>query len=257
MINLSDSDVALAAATAGAAVVRDMYGTRLDRVDKGGGDFATAADLAAEQAILDVIRRERPADGFLGEENGQIGDATGRQWLVDPLCGTLNYAAGMRVVAVNVGLSGGASAVADPFGGEVYYTDGVTARVRRGDADEVLAPSAANGLVEFNLDAPFPSAPAFRVARVLADTRFIERFRPRVVSSTLAVAWVAAGKRAAYLSDGGDLTASVHFAAGLAVCRDAGCVLTDLDGEPLGPGARGLVAAADAETHAALMELIA
>ncbi|MGK5628202.1 inositol monophosphatase family protein [Streptomyces sp. URMC 123] len=252
-----DIDVATAAARAGADVVRGLYGRRLARVDKGAGDFATAADVAAEKAILGVIRAARPDDAVLGEEGGQRGAAdAARQWLVDPLCGTLNYATGTMLVAVNVALRGGAAAVADPFGGEVYRTDGETARVRHDGADAPLVPTAATGLVDVNLDPPFPSAPGFRAVDLLAHPGFGERFRPRVVSSTLALAWVAAGKRAAYVTDGGDLSGSVHFAAGIAVCRAAGCVVTGIDGAPLGRTGRGLVAAADAETHEALMSLI-
>ncbi|MGC5410555.1 hypothetical protein ACPXCX_43640, partial [Streptomyces sp. DT225] len=41
------AQVALRAASAGAAVVRGMYGASLARYEKGGGDFATAADIAA------------------------------------------------------------------------------------------------------------------------------------------------------------------------------------------------------------------
>ncbi|WP_121161041.1 inositol monophosphatase family protein [Micromonospora pisi] len=84
MINSSagtdDAGVAIAAARAGADVVRAMYGQRLTRVDKGGGDFATAADLAAEQAILDVIRARRSDDAVLTPARGareQAGSAAG------------------------------------------------------------------------------------------------------------------------------------------------------------------------------------
>jgi myo-inositol-1(or 4)-monophosphatase len=85
-----------------------MYGQRLNRIDKGAGDFATAADVAAEEMILDVLRAARPDDAVLGEEGGQQGAAgAARQWLVDPLCGTLNYAAGNMLVAVNVALRDG------------------------------------------------------------------------------------------------------------------------------------------------------
>lgn len=252
-----DAEVAAAAALAGAGVVRDLYGRHLARIDKGGGDFATAADLAAEQAILDVIRAARPHDAVLGEERGQTGaaDAT-RQWLVDPLCGTLNYAVGNMLVAVNVALRGGPAAVADPFGGELFVTDGHTARLRRDGADTPLTPTSATWLVDVNLDAPFPNAPGFRAVDLLAHPGFIEHFRPRVVSTTLALAWVAAGKRAAYLTDGADLSTNLHFAAGIALCRAAGCVVTGIDGTPLGPTARGLLAAADGETHTRLLSLI-
>ncbi|UQA37034.1 MULTISPECIES: inositol monophosphatase family protein [unclassified Streptomyces] len=259
----ADVDVATAAARAGAEVVRTLYGQELARIDKGAGDFATAADVAAEKAILDVLRAAQPADAVLGEEGGQqgAGAADGvRQWLVDPLCGTLNYAVGTLLAAVNVALRGGAAAVADPFGGEVFRTDGERAWVRRAGADDVpLTPTAATGLVDVNLDPPFPGAPGFRAVELLAHPEFGRHFRPRVGSTTLALAWVAAGKRAAYVTDGGDLSGSVHFAAGIALCRAAGCVVTGIDGSPVGEGpgrGHGLVAAADEETHGLLMSMI-
>jgi fructose-1,6-bisphosphatase/inositol monophosphatase family enzyme len=102
---LEDVGVATAAARAGADVVRNMYGQRLSRMDKGDGDFATAADVEAEKKILGVIRAARPDDAVLGEEGGQQGSVEAvRQWLVDPLCGTLNYAVGNMLVAVNVAI---------------------------------------------------------------------------------------------------------------------------------------------------------
>ncbi|MFG3586058.1 inositol monophosphatase family protein [Streptomyces sp. NPDC047990] len=252
-----DAGVAAAAARAGADVVRALHGRGLARVDKGAGDFATQADVDAEKAIVDIIRAARPADAILGEEGGHQG-APGavREWLVDPLCGTLNYAVGTREVAVNVALRDGAAAVADPFTGEILVTDGATAWASRDGVAVPSVPTSTGRLVDVNLDPPFPNAPGFRAVDLLAHPGFIERFRPRVVSTTLALAWVATGRRAAYVTDGGDLTRSVHFAAGIAVCRAAGCVVTGIDGAPVGPAGRGLVAAADEETHGLLMAMI-
>ncbi|MEU9021163.1 inositol monophosphatase family protein [Actinomadura sp. NPDC048394] len=254
----NDAQVAVRAALAGAAVVRDMYGTSLDRVGKPGGDFATSADLAAEKAIMDVLRAARPDDAVTGEESGRTGSGD-RMWLVDPLCGTLNYAVRSMLVAVNVALRAGsatvAAASADPFNGEVFWTDGTRARVRAGGTDAPLVPSPASNLVDVNLDPPFPNAPGFRAVDLLADAGFAARFRPRVVSTTLAVAWVAAGRRAAYVTDG-HLRDSVHFAAGIALCQAAGCVVTGIDGRPPHTGPGGLIAAADPETHSTLLDLI-
>ncbi|MEU6742291.1 inositol monophosphatase family protein [Streptosporangium sandarakinum] len=274
-MSITDEELALTAAQAGAAVVRAMYGGPLTRFEKSADDFATAADIEAERAILDVIRTARPDDAVTGEESGRTGrDDAERVWLVDPLCGTLNYAARGMLVAVNVALRTGsgvtAAACADPFSGEVFWTGGTggtggigqtdgtggaRAYVRRDGVDEPLAPSAGSRLVDVNLDPPFPNAPGFRAVRLLAEPGFAERFRPRVVSTTLAVTWVAAGRRAAYVTDG-QLEDSVHFAAGMALCRAAGCVVTGIDGRPPHTGAGGLVVAADRETHAALLELI-
>src|SRR5262249_16472591 len=144
--SMHDFDVAIAVAEVGAAVVRRCFGTTLQRLDKGVGDFATQADIEAEHAMLVVLHRERPADAILGEESGGSGALGGeRTWLLDPLCGTLNYAVRMRVAAVNVALrSRGkfiAAAVADPFNHETFWTDGRAAFVRVGGQDTPLAPN--------------------------------------------------------------------------------------------------------------------
>ncbi|MFF0307017.1 inositol monophosphatase family protein [Streptosporangium sp. NPDC004379] len=258
---ITDGELALTAAQAGAAVVHARYGAPLTRFEKSAGDFATTADIEAEKAILDVLRTARPDDAVTGEESGRTGSGDAeRMWLVDPLCGTLNYAARNMLVAVNVALrtSSGitAAACADPFSGEIFWTDGEHARVRCDGTDQELTPSPDSRLVDVNLDPPFPNEPRFRAVRLLAEPGFAERFRPRVVSTTLALVWVAAGRRAAYVTDG-RLRDNVHFAAGIAVCRAAGCVVTGIHGQPLHTGAGGLVVAADAETHATLLNLIA
>nr|AGS49523.1 phosphatase SCF7619c [uncultured bacterium esnapd7] len=48
----------------------------------------------------------------------------------------------------------------------------------------------------------------------------------------------------------------MHFTSAIALCEAAGCVVTNLAGGPLHTGVQGLVAAADAETHAAILALI-
>ena len=257
---MDDMAVAIATANEGAEVVRHRFGTNLTRLEKGSGDFATNADVEAEEAMLALLRRERPGDGILGEETGLNGAVQSeRTWLIDPLCGTLNYAVKMRVAAVNVALRAGkqfiAAAVADPFNQEIFWTDRTGAFLRADGKDTPLVPNGRSRLVDMNFDPPFSNAPAFTAAKLAADSEFVAAFRPRVVSTTIALCWVATGQRAAYVTDG-DMRDSVHFAAGLAVCEGAGCTVTDLRGKPWGNGATGLLAAADAETHAALLRLV-
>ncbi|MEU6138265.1 inositol monophosphatase family protein [Nocardioides sp. NPDC047086] len=256
-----DHAVAIAAATAGAAVVREMYGTDLSHFDKSPTDFATEADIASEKAIRETIETYRPEDAFEGEETGSSGDSE-RRWLVDPLCGTLNYAAQTPLAAVNVSLvtpQGVQAAVsADPISEEIFWTDGIStssttsAWLRRGGGDTVLTPTPRTRLVDIQCDGPLERP--FVGGQLVADPRLRAHFGPRVMSSTLAVAWVAAGRRAAYVTDG-HLEGSVHFTAGIALCQAAGCVVTDLEGNPIHTG-RGMIAAADAATHQRLLELV-
>jgi fructose-1,6-bisphosphatase/inositol monophosphatase family enzyme len=57
-------------------------------------DVVTDADRAAEQLVLDTLRRERPDDGVLGEEGAAVASRSGRRWVVDPVDGTYNFASG-------------------------------------------------------------------------------------------------------------------------------------------------------------------
>lgn len=254
---MDDLAVAIEAARAGAEVVRGRAGGALVRHDKGGGDFATDVDLDAEAAIRRVIAAHRPDDAFEGEESGAAGGTTGRTWLVDPLCGTRNFAAGTGPVAVNVALRDGpvevAAAVADPLGGTLFWSAGARVGATVGGDDCPLVPTAESRLVDVNLDAPDGSPPAWTLA-LLGDPAFWAAYGGRVASSSMALAWVASGRRAAYLTDG-DVRDSVHFAAGIAVCRSAGCTVTDLAGDAVGWGP-GLLVAADAVTHGHLLDLV-
>ncbi|MGW4241437.1 inositol monophosphatase family protein [Nocardia sp. NPDC004722] len=255
----TDAALAIRAAEAAAAVIRDQFHSPIIRFAKEGDDFATQADLAAERAILEILRDGRPADHFLAEESGSTGLASDRIWLIDPLCGTRNFAAGTPHVAVNVALRTGdevtAAAVADPFAAETFWTDGTTAAVRRDGTDHPLRPRSDSRLVEIDADNPTPHTDWFSPARLLADPAFTAAFYPRVLSTSLALAWVAAGRRSAYVVDR-DLRDDVHFTAGIAVCRAAGCTVTGLVGQPLHTAPHGLIAAADPTTHGELAEII-
>ena len=263
-MDLPDAKVALLAAEAGAVVVRRMYRTPVAHHLKVGTDFATDADLEAETAIRAVLSEHRPGDAQLGEEHGASGPDSPRRWLVDPLCGTRNFGAGLPLISTNVALSVSgevtAAASAECVGDETYWTDGATAWVRRAGTDSTLRPDAANLMVAFNLEVD--AAGRRRASDVMADPAFFETYQPRITSSTLALAWVAAGRHAAYVTEG-DLRDNVHFAPGVSLCRAAGCVVTDLDGRPVDTGAGqagatrgGLIAAADAATHAAMLDLM-
>ncbi|GGR52373.1 fructose-1,6-bisphosphatase/inositol monophosphatase family enzyme [Nocardioides luteus] len=262
-----DHAVAIAAAAAGAEVVRGMYGSELSHFDKSPTDFATEADIASEKAIRETIATYRPGDAFEGEETGRSGDGE-RSWLVDPLCGTLNYAAQTPLAAVNVALTTPegtrVAASADPISEEIFWTDGVStgsttrAWVRKGGGDTALTPSPRTMLVDIQCDGA-PDEP-FLGGQLVADPALRRTFGPRVMSTTLALTWVAAGRRAGYVTDdrlteGGGLEGSVHFTAPIAICQAAGCIVTDLEGNRLHTG-RGMIAAADADTHRQLLDLV-
>jgi myo-inositol-1(or 4)-monophosphatase len=253
--SVSDPEVAVRAGLAGAAVVGSRFGTGSRRVSQAGVDFTTEADVESERAIRAVLSELRPGDAVTGEELGASGESA-RRWLVDPICGTMNFAAGLPVFAVNIALQVDgvprAAAVVDPVAGHVVWTDGTAAWRRIDGVDSLLAPTSSSRLVTVNLESSYANGVG---ARLLVDETVRSRFSPRCLSSTLALAWVATGQQAAYVT-GGDLRGSVHWSAGIAVCQAAGAVVTNLAGGALHTGDHGMLAAADAETHAFLLDAI-
>jgi len=80
-------------ADAAGDVIRPYFRRRIDVADKGAAkgamfDPVTEADRGAERAIREVIERERPADGILGEEYGEKAGTSGLRWVLDPVDGT-------------------------------------------------------------------------------------------------------------------------------------------------------------------------
>lgn len=96
--------IATEAARRAGRIQMDLY-ERLENVDfKGEKDVVTEADHSSEAAILETIAAAYPDDAFLAEESGASGEQAGRQWVIDPLDGTINYANGIPFFAVSIGL---------------------------------------------------------------------------------------------------------------------------------------------------------
>ena len=91
----------------GGAVLLD-YHTKLQTLQiqsKGRFDYVTEADLAAQEAIVQLIRSRHPDHEILAEEDDESSSGqNASRWLVDPLDGTTNFIHGFPVFAVSVAL---------------------------------------------------------------------------------------------------------------------------------------------------------
>lgn len=93
---MQDSELAVRLVTEAGTLARRMRAVGLTAERKtSAADLVTAADRAAEKLIGDELRRERPADGLLGEEGAARTSTSGRRWVIDPIDGTFNFHAGL------------------------------------------------------------------------------------------------------------------------------------------------------------------
>ncbi|HEX9602561.1 MAG TPA: inositol monophosphatase family protein, partial [Myxococcales bacterium] len=115
--------ICVAAAQAGAQVLRELFDKPREIALKGRIDLVTDADRAAEDRILSLLRGRAPGCAVLAEESGESGRGELR-FVVDPLDGTTNYAHGIPLFACTVGaeLSGEpvAGCTVDPMRAETF-----------------------------------------------------------------------------------------------------------------------------------------
>lgn len=71
----------------------------------------TEVDKKCETVVRDMLRRQFPSDGFLGEETGSEAGVSGRTWIVDPLDGTRPYLRGIPTHSVLIALEDGGEPV--------------------------------------------------------------------------------------------------------------------------------------------------
>src|SRR6516165_6154676 len=99
-----DALVTEASAILDAAVPRFLDGHRADSaVPKKGDDFATEVDLAIERQVVAALE-EATGIGVHGEEFGGTAVDSPWVWVLDPVDGTFNYAAGSPMAAILLGL---------------------------------------------------------------------------------------------------------------------------------------------------------
>ena len=103
MANSARMNVALEAVDAAAKVIRrfDRHRGSLKVDEKAPGDFVTNADLASEEAVIDVLSKRYPEDGVLSEERGAHGPDDSC-WVLDPIDGTTNFVQGLPYFAVSL-----------------------------------------------------------------------------------------------------------------------------------------------------------
>ncbi len=67
-------------------------------------DFVTRVDHAAEEAILEIVRKSYPDHAVLAEESGAVAGVAEYEWIIDPLDGTTNFIHGFPQYCVSIAI---------------------------------------------------------------------------------------------------------------------------------------------------------
>lgn len=234
------SELATTAATAGAELAEAEFGTELEVQNKGQtgepmgpADVVTETDRATQKRVVEVLSERDPTATIVGEENdaAKTVPETGRAWVVDPIDGTFNFVRGLHYWTTSVAATVDGTPVAAcsvlPALDRTYTADDTEA-VLNGDAISV---SERMGGQSTTVAPIIPPSYGERSVYGEGIGALFERFGTtvRLCSAQVTFAQVARGA-----IDGAVTPQQPNpwdSLAGAQLVRQAGGVVTDLDGD--------------------------
>jgi myo-inositol-1(or 4)-monophosphatase len=226
---------------------------------KRGRDVVTSSDVAAEDLIRQALAAATRA-AVIGEERGGALPADGSAyWLVDPICGTRNYASGTSLWCVNLALIEGGvvslAVAADASTGHLYAAE-------RGQGAWLLDGSAPRRRLSVSTSSQTVLVDAgkstgqrrSRAARCIAAVIEIDEWDVRTLGTSLSLLYAASGRAAAAAEFYAE---ALHTAAGALIAGEAGATVTDADGLPWTLESDSIVVSADPGVHRRLLTVSA
>lgn len=197
-------------------------------------NVVTAADTRSERLIVDGIRKKFPGHSIIAEESGCDLQDSEYTWVVDPLDGTSNFAAGIPWFGVLICILKGkrpfAGVLYTPANGDLYTAEAGKGAYKNGERISVtLEPSLANVLWAYGMDGGGDDAEAARNVAVLAH--LLRQVRNvRATNSLVDAAYTADGRLGGMLNWN---TRIWDIAAPMLLIQEAGGCYTDVHGKSL------------------------
>ena len=187
------------AVEAGAAQLQHFFNGNFKISNKEGiNNLVTEADHAAEKAIIDVIQQEYPDHFILSEETGEIKTNSEYKWIIDPIDGTVNFAHGIPLCCVSIGLEKEGKMVMgtvyNPLMNEFFFAEKGSGaflndkKIVVSNKTAVLSSNLVTGFPFTYLDMPNGPIQVFE--------KLIRKGVPvrRLGSAAIDLCWVAAGR---------------------------------------------------------------
>jgi myo-inositol-1(or 4)-monophosphatase len=238
-------------------ILRQGFRQSFQVYHKGAIDLVTDMDHRSEAFLIGEIRRRFPDDGIISEESDVQPGRECCQWLIDPLDGTVNYAHSLPIYCVSLAYAQDGAlrlgAVYNPALDECFSAElGCGARLN----GEPIHASDAESLEQSLLVTGFPydirTHPQNNLdlfARFSLSSQGVRRLG----SAALDLCYVAAGSFDGFWEirlNPWDL------AAGALIAREAGAIVTRVDGDPNLLAPPHSILASAPKIHPQMLELI-
>ncbi len=199
-------------------------------------DFVTEQDLASENMIMEIIRKEFPNAQFLAEEaskNGILQKLPEKVWIIDPIDGTSNFANGSPFFSVSIAYCENketkAGIVYAPKLGEMFTAEiGKGAQLNNAQFQMNFREQPfqqaliAAGVYPYKIR-PFPREQIDKMLKSCGDLR-------RYGSAAIEICYVAAGRCGAFFEEG---IKPWDVAAGVLILKEQKGQMANFDGTAL------------------------
>lgn len=223
---------------------------------KGAIDLQTEMDLASEKLILDAIRAHYPDHAILAEESGRSEETNSPyRWVVDPLDGTTNYAHGLPLFCVSIGLEKDGEpylgAIYVPMLDELFWAETGQGAYLNG---QKLHVSTTTELGKSLLVTGFPYDVRVKSDNLVHFSNFLLTAQAvrRLGSAATDLAWVAAGRFDGFWEP---RLGAWDMCAGTVLVREAGGRVTNYDGGRFSIYEKQILAS-NGHLHAAMMDVL-
>lgn len=246
------------ATEAGAKVLQHYFNSKTLLISnkEGINNLVTEADHASEKAIIETIKQQFPDHFILSEEAGEIKMDSAYKWIIDPIDGTVNYAHGIPLCCVSIGLEYNGTmvlgAVLNPFLKEFFLAEKGKGATLNGEPIQV---SAEPDVLKSCLVTGFPYTYINQPNGPLESfSRFIRAGVPvrRLGSAAIDLCWVAAGRFDGFFEH---KLQAWDSAAGFLMVEEAGGKVTDFKGQPYSPY-QDQIAATNGKIHDDMLKWI-
>jgi myo-inositol-1(or 4)-monophosphatase len=197
-------------------------------------NLVTETDKASEKLITDFIKKKYPAHGILAEEGSEINRSAEYLWVIDPLDGTTNFAHGLPIFSVSIGVQKNGETIAgvvyDVMRDIVYSSEKGSGSFENG---REISVNKNKNLGHSVLVTGFPYNIKENPDKVFERfTAFLKKSRAirRLGSAAIDFCYVASG-----VFDG-FWEVSLHpwdICAGKLIVEEAGGLVTNFDGNPI------------------------
>ena len=245
------------AAKAGAEQLQHFFDKKFNISNKEGvNNLVTEADHAAEKAIIETIQKAYPDHFILSEESGEMATPSEYKWIIDPLDGTVNFAHGIPICAVSIGIEHHGEMIMGmvyaPFINEIYFAqkgEGAFLNNRK------ISVSGETDVMKSCLVTGFPyTYPKLHRGPLEIFSKLVTQGIPvrRLGSAAIDLCWVAAGRFDGFWEFN---LSPWDTAAGEIIVKEAGGVITDFENKPFSCYQRQLLAT-NGHIHGALLNEI-